>query len=208
MRSSGNFHPEWGYLAPAPSFVRSLRTVLVAAAVGGIASAAVVLSLVERPTAAPDPNTPVVARTVVRQAGPPMKSAAIAPQPQIQIPPAALDVSPVPSEQPQAQAPVAATHNASIVPSPAPTRPLDTSKVDTSKVDTSKNEESARIAAAPAAVAIEEMQDSKLAAERVRLARKAKKHKRIEAWRRQAYSAPLSAPLGYASERPAFFGSW
>ena len=36
MRTSGHFHPEWGYLAPAPSFLRTLRTVLVAAAVGGI----------------------------------------------------------------------------------------------------------------------------------------------------------------------------
>ena len=32
MRFAGNFHPEWGYLAPAPSFLRTARVALVAAA--------------------------------------------------------------------------------------------------------------------------------------------------------------------------------
>ncbi|HEY1980934.1 MAG TPA: hypothetical protein VGH13_12690 [Xanthobacteraceae bacterium] len=49
MRSAGNFSPEWGYLAPAPNFMRTARVVLVATAVGATAGAAVVLSLVERP---------------------------------------------------------------------------------------------------------------------------------------------------------------
>ncbi len=49
MRSAGNFHPEWGYLAPAPSFVRTIRIALVATAIGAVAGAAVVVSLVERP---------------------------------------------------------------------------------------------------------------------------------------------------------------
>lgn len=49
MRSAGNFHPEWGYLAPAPSFVRTLRVVLVATAIGATAGAAVVVSLLARP---------------------------------------------------------------------------------------------------------------------------------------------------------------
>ena len=34
MRYAMNFHPEWGCLAPAPSFLRTMRTVLVATAVG------------------------------------------------------------------------------------------------------------------------------------------------------------------------------
>ncbi len=34
MRHTANFHPEWGYLAPAPSFIRTARIVLVATAVG------------------------------------------------------------------------------------------------------------------------------------------------------------------------------
>jgi hypothetical protein len=48
MRSAGNFSPEWGYLAPAPSMLRTVRVVLVATAVGATAGAGVVLSLVDR----------------------------------------------------------------------------------------------------------------------------------------------------------------
>jgi hypothetical protein len=39
MRHTANFHPEWGYLAPAPSFVRTARVVLTATAVGAILGA-------------------------------------------------------------------------------------------------------------------------------------------------------------------------
>jgi hypothetical protein len=49
MRSAGNFHPEWGYFAPAPSFMRTLRVAVVATAVGATAGAGVVVSLVGRP---------------------------------------------------------------------------------------------------------------------------------------------------------------
>ena len=49
MRYDANFHPEWGYLAPSPNFVRTARIVFIAVAVGGMAGAGVVLSLVERP---------------------------------------------------------------------------------------------------------------------------------------------------------------
>jgi hypothetical protein len=49
MRFGGNFNPEWGYLAPAPSFMRTARIVVVATAIGATAGAAVVLSLAERP---------------------------------------------------------------------------------------------------------------------------------------------------------------
>ncbi len=45
MRSAGNFSPEWGYLAPAPSFMRTARIVVVATAIGATAGAGVVLSL-------------------------------------------------------------------------------------------------------------------------------------------------------------------
>jgi hypothetical protein len=51
MRSAGNFSPEWGYLAPAPSFMRTARVVLVATAVGATAGAGVVLSLIDHPEA-------------------------------------------------------------------------------------------------------------------------------------------------------------
>jgi hypothetical protein len=49
MRSAGNFNSEWGYLAPAPSFMRTVRVVLVATAIGATAGAAVVISLIDRP---------------------------------------------------------------------------------------------------------------------------------------------------------------
>jgi hypothetical protein len=48
MRSAGNFHPEWGYLRPARSFMGYVRIALVSAAVGATSSAAVVFSLVRQ----------------------------------------------------------------------------------------------------------------------------------------------------------------
>jgi hypothetical protein len=62
MRRAANFNPEWGYLAPAPSFVRSARLVIVATVIGATAGAAVVFSLVDRPAA----EESVAARTLVR----------------------------------------------------------------------------------------------------------------------------------------------
>jgi len=64
MRSAGNFHPEWGYLAPAPSFMRTARIVLVAMAIGATAGAAVMISLVQRP-AADAANTSIAAHALV-----------------------------------------------------------------------------------------------------------------------------------------------
>jgi hypothetical protein len=63
MRSAGNFHPQWGYLAPAPSFLRGARVVLVATAVGATAGAAVVVSLLERPGA--DADNSIAAHALV-----------------------------------------------------------------------------------------------------------------------------------------------
>ena len=64
MRSPGNFHPEWGYLAPAPSFMRTARIVLVATAIGATAGAAVIISLVQRP-ATDAANTSIAAHALV-----------------------------------------------------------------------------------------------------------------------------------------------
>jgi hypothetical protein len=63
MRSAANFNPEWGYLAPAPSFVRTVRIAVVAAAVGATAGAAVVFSLIDRPEAVES----VAARTLAAE---------------------------------------------------------------------------------------------------------------------------------------------
>jgi hypothetical protein len=64
MRSAGNFHPDWGYLAPAPSFMRTARIVLVATAIGATAGAAVMISLV--PHSATDAaDAPIAAHALV-----------------------------------------------------------------------------------------------------------------------------------------------
>src|SRR6516225_1992067 len=98
MRSGGNFSPEWGYLAPAPSFARTARVVLVATAIGATAGAGVVLSLIERP-AEPD-KVRVAARAIVTS----------------------VRVEPVPSASAQI-APNAAP-KAAAIPAPAPGAPV------------------------------------------------------------------------------------
>ena len=66
MRHAKNFHPEWGFLAPAPSFMRTLRTVFVATAVGATAGGGLVLSLVDHSAGQTS------ASAGVRFAGPPL----------------------------------------------------------------------------------------------------------------------------------------
>jgi hypothetical protein len=66
MRHAGNFNPEWGYIAPAPNFLRTARVFVVAAAIGATASAAVVFSLMDRPPA----EKSVAARTLVQPVEP------------------------------------------------------------------------------------------------------------------------------------------
>jgi hypothetical protein len=82
MRSAGNFSPEWGYLAPAPSMLRTVRVVLVATAVGATAGAAVVLSLVDHPAGDAD-RVSVAAHAIVTsaQAAPAMESARVSAAP-------------------------------------------------------------------------------------------------------------------------------
>lgn len=103
MRPVGNFHPEWGYLSPAPSFIRTARMVLVATAVGATAGASVVLSLAGRPAA----ETSVAARTLAQppNAPPAMAQASTQAAAEEQPPkkmedqsPKKASVTPVPSE--------------------------------------------------------------------------------------------------------------
>ena len=118
MRSAGNFNPEWGYLAPAPSLMRTLRVVLVATAVGATAGAAVVISLVDRPAASGDkiasttahaivtsvqaapaaavPPAPVASRAAPVKLSAPKPVPAQAAAPQV-VPPVATAVVPLPS---------------------------------------------------------------------------------------------------------------
>jgi hypothetical protein len=61
MRHTANFHPEWGYLAPTPSAIRTARIVLVATAVGAVLGAGAFSRVSHQPT---EPS--VAARTLVR----------------------------------------------------------------------------------------------------------------------------------------------
>lgn len=103
MRSSGNFSPEWGYLAPAPSFARTARVVLVATVIGATAGAGVVLSLVER-SSGPD-KTPVATRAIVTtvraEAVPSVAPAApVATASPVKPASASVSVAPAPADKP------------------------------------------------------------------------------------------------------------
>ncbi len=88
MRHASNFNPEWGYLAPAPNFLRTTYVSIVAAAIGATASAAVVFSLMDRPAA----ETSVAARTLVQPVEPalPARSAPLVAQLRTQSEPASV----------------------------------------------------------------------------------------------------------------------
>jgi hypothetical protein len=90
MRHAGNFNPEWGYLAPAPNFLRTTRLFVVAAAIGAVASAAVVFSLMDRPAA----ETSVAARTLVQPVEPAMPARSAPLVAQLRTPSEPASVSP------------------------------------------------------------------------------------------------------------------
>jgi len=124
MRSAGNFSPEWGYLAPAPSFMRTARIVLVATAVGATAGAGVVLALIDRPAAEAD-KTSVAARAIVTsvQAAPSALAApVVAVAPSAPAAPAPATVSAAASVAPVTVAPPVppSAPFANQAPSPAP----------------------------------------------------------------------------------------
>jgi hypothetical protein len=115
MRFAGNFHPEWGYLAPAPNFMRTARVVVVATAIGATAGAAVVLSLAERsaPGSVTDAGkTLVVVHSLVQPAEAAASAAA---------PVAAVTPPPVVTAAPVAPAKV----QASVAPSVRPSVPAN-----------------------------------------------------------------------------------
>jgi len=66
MRYNASFHPEWGYLAPAPSIIRTVRIVFIATAVGAAVGAGVGFSWIGHGA-----ESSVAARTLVQ----PMKAA-------------------------------------------------------------------------------------------------------------------------------------
>ena len=129
MRFAGNFHPEWGYLAPAPNFMRTARVVVVATAIGATAGAAVVLSLAERsaPGAVADAGkTLVVVHSLVQ----PAEAAAPAATPVATTTPATVTApiataAPVaPAAPPKAQASAPITRQPSAPPVTASAQPI------------------------------------------------------------------------------------
>ncbi len=136
MRSAGNFHPEWGYLAPAPSFMRTLRTVLLATAIGATAGGAVVVALVGHAGNDDGGDGSIAAHALVTNV-PPLN------------PPAAATASPAP-----AFASGAATTPASSPPVPKPATPLQQYSPDPAMLARAPAELSsaAPVSVAPAAV--------------------------------------------------------
>jgi hypothetical protein len=102
MRSAGNFHPEWGYLAPTPSFMRTLRIALVATAVGATAGAGVVVALIAHPGSGRNADSSIAAHALVTSV-PAVNSASAATAAPAQSRPA-----PVPAQAATAGAPPAA----------------------------------------------------------------------------------------------------
>jgi hypothetical protein len=82
VHRAGNFNLEWGFIAPAPSFLRAVRVVVVATAIGATTSAAVVFALMRQPSA----EESIAARTLVQSVGeaPPTGRAGDAAQTQLQ----------------------------------------------------------------------------------------------------------------------------
>ena len=80
MRSNREFHPEWGYLTPTPGTV---RIALVSAAIGAIASVAVVFSLVDGPVAE---QQSVAARTLAPAEATATPASAPSQRVQVQVP--------------------------------------------------------------------------------------------------------------------------
>lgn len=165
MRSAGNFHPEWGYLAPAPSFMRTARVALVATAIGATAGAAVVVSLVARPganddttsiaahalvTAAPIVNSPAVSASPIDapiDKAPAAGAIASVSKPNaIPAPPAAAPASPI------GEAPAAGTVASASKLSAAPAAPANVAAL----VETPQAAEAARASERPDAVAAPE----------------------------------------------------
>jgi hypothetical protein len=62
MSSTGNFNPEWGYLAPRPGMIRSFRMALLAGAIGTVAGMAVAVAFIAHPAV----DLSVAARTMAQ----------------------------------------------------------------------------------------------------------------------------------------------
>jgi len=154
MRSAGNFHPEWGYLAPTPSFARTLRIALVATAVGATAGAGVVVSLLPHRAAGGSTDGSIAAHALVTSA-----PAAVAPPPAQSAAAAQPAAAILQQATPAGEIGAAGTKTANAAAAPqdvgapnaanavAPARAADVAHVDVAHVDVAHADEPA--AAAP-----------------------------------------------------------
>lgn len=183
MRSAGNFHPEWGYLAPTPSFVRTLRIALVATAIGATAGAGVVVSLLPHRASGAGTDSSIAAHALVISAPAANAAAAIAP-----VQPAAASqaqTAAVSAQQPAAASPQQAGR-------PGETGAAGTNTANTASSPPSIGAANAANAAAPAqvahveepAVAAPDHEDIAPAPEAVPSKKAATKRHRYEAMRR------------------------
>jgi hypothetical protein len=134
MRSAGNFHPEWGYLAPTPSFVRTLRIALVATAVGATAGAGVVVALIAHPASGGTADSSIAAHALVTSV--PAANAASA-----AAAPAPAKPAPLPVQAATAVAPPAAAA------SPQPAAPAG--EIGAASADTANAASAPQVGAAP-----------------------------------------------------------
>jgi hypothetical protein len=105
MRQARHVHPEWGFLAPPPSFSRNLRIFVIATIVGATAGSGVILSLADRAPA----QTSLVADTLVASTAAPIQfpsptllSAQVKPRSATAAEPAKATLSPVAPAKPVA----------------------------------------------------------------------------------------------------------
>jgi len=135
MRSAGNFNSEWGYLAPAPSFMRTVRVVMVATAIGATAGAAVVLTLIDRPSSEHDRTASIAAHAIVTSVqAAPITTMTAAPHSATETlaAPIKTTATSVPAATPTAQSPARVTpQTGAVQPTPAvkpaaPTAPMST----------------------------------------------------------------------------------
>jgi hypothetical protein len=208
MRSTGNLHPEWGYLAPAPSFMRTLRLVLVAATVGATGGAAAMLSL---DRSGERGNTLVAVRTVADRGDASVAAALPKTKPTV-----VQQREPGPDHAP-AQASLAATqdnhdvsnddakHGATVM-ATAPPPPRSASVATTQEIPPRQAPETVSTPTDPAAAPTEA--GAAREKERVHVAHKARKHGRFVMRRVQRYSAPQGYSQEYSYARPPYYQSW
>ena len=136
MRSDRNFNPEWGYVAPAPSVMRTARLIVVAAIIGATAGAAAVFSLLDRRVGeesvaartlvVPDPMRPVAtSRSVADQQRPEPQQAKSPPRAEnsaeqkVRPAPAGAAARPLPSDLATTSTPQSSTSAAALAEAPA-----------------------------------------------------------------------------------------